>query len=114
MAEYGIEIWDKQGNKVLRVTDRLTKILGQFSFTVVKNPRGYSSNSVTVTIPSDLNADNIWWAVVSYSKTDPRSGQLTVRMTKLPSNNIEFKAQDDNYAWIYAGSVSYTIIYGVF
>lgn len=114
MAEYGIEVWDSQGNKTLRVTDRLTKVLGQFSFTVVKPAKGYSSNQVTVQIPADLNADNIWWAVTEYSKSDVRSGQLTVRMTKLPDNKVEFKAQDDNYAWIYAGSVSYTIVYGVF
>ncbi|RLK45937.1 hypothetical protein [Cupriavidus plantarum] len=80
MDEYGLQVWDENGNSVLKITDRITRFLGEFDtgaangvfadgrlalgepFISVRDARVF--DSFTAAPKVYFNNGQIWWEFV--------------------------------------------------
>ncbi len=121
MATFGIRGWNAQGQRTLDISDRLTKVLGQFNIEYVGAGSSSSFTSHVVTIPSDLSGSDVWFASVAVSKTNSRypndakySDDGYLRMEQ-SGNVLTFKLGNQGNIIVNMGTkVVHTIVYGAY
>lgn len=85
----GLQTFDKNGNVMVDITDRLTKIVGIKRFDVIE-PSG------SVTIPT-TNNEYVWYFLNSYANGEPKpqSGFSSVYDLKLSGNVLSWTLKSD-------------------
>lgn len=121
MATFGIRGWDAQGQRTLDISDRLTKVLGQFNIEYVGAGSLNSFTSHVVTIPPDLVGSDVWFASVAITKTNsqyPNNAMYSddgyLRMEQV-GNVLTFKLGNESNIIVNTGTkVVHTIVYGAY
>lgn len=121
MSTFGIRGWNAQGQRTLDISDRLTKVLGQFDIEYVGAGSTSSFTSHVVTIPSDLSGSDVWFASVAFSKSNSRYPNNTrysddgyLRMEQV-GNVLTFKLGNTSNIIVNTGTrVVHTIVYGAY
>lgn len=98
----GLQVWDANGNLIIDVTDRLTRVLGEFY-------TGTSNGSVT---NPGLTTGTPWWIAIPTTNINVNNNNMAKYLT--------FSVSGSTLAWSFGAvypiqvAINHKVIYGVY